>query len=317
MTKAKYRAHLPQMGDTYMLTDGGLETTLIFHNGIDLPYFAAFDLLRSDQSRQTLKDYYTQYIQIAGRQDTGFILESATWRASSDWGDLMGYDAAALDRANRAAIEILFELRDAHEETHPFVISGNIGPRGDGYSPEALMTPAEAQDYHTAQIATFRGAGVDMLGAVTMTHSGEARGIARAAAAEGVPLALAFTLETDGRLPTGQTLGDAIVEVDADTAPAYYMINCAHPDHFREAIAGGQHWTSRIRGVRANASRMSHAELDEAEELDDGNPVELGILHAELKGLLPSLRVFGGCCGTDHRHVDQIAQCCVPVTKAA
>ena len=317
MTDPKYRTQLPQMGPARMLTDGGLETTLIFHDGLDLPHFAAYDLLRSPTGRATLRDYYVRYIKIALAHDVGFVLESPTWRASQVWGDLLGDDAKALAGFNTQAIQMLTDLRDQFEANQPFVISGNIGPRGDGYSPDALQSPEEAEAYHAAQIETFDIAGVDMIGAVTMTHTGEARGIARAAAKRGVPVTLGFTVETDGCLPTGQPLCEAIAEVDADTPPAYYMINCAHPDHFWDAVSGHAPWTQRIRGIRANASRMSHAELDEAEVLDAGNPAELGQQHADLVHLLPNLRVFGGCCGTDHRHVACIADACLGLHNAA
>ena len=313
MKLAKYRDSLPQLGDRMMLTDGGLETTLIFHDGIDLPYFASFDCLKSAEGRKAIDSYYTRYAEIALAKDLGFILDSATWRASSDWGARLGYSPAALDKANRDAIELLYELRERYETPDsPFVISGNIGPRGDGYSPERLMNSAEAEAYHAPQVASFEAAGVDMITVMTMTHVGEATGIARAAAKVGIPVAMSFTVETDGRLPTGETLGEAIAALDSEgeAAPAYYMINCAHPDHFRDAIEQGADWTYRIRGVRANASRFSHAELDEAETLDAGDPKELGQNYADLQALLPNLRVFGGCCGTDHRHIDAMATSC-------
>lgn len=317
MTQAKYRSALPQMTGDHMLTDGGLETTLIFHDGLELPYFAAFDLLRSSEGRTALERYYTRHAGIAKAHRVGFILDSPTWRASADWGDLMGYDARDLAHANRAAIALLCKIRARMEGAEPFVISGNIGPRGDGYNPASLLSPGEASDYHDAQIATFAGTAADMVSALTMTHAGEARGIARAAARHGMPLALSFTLETDGKLPTGQSLADAIQETDSDTPPSYYMINCAHPDHFRHILEEGADWINRIRGVRANASRMSHAELDCAEELDDGNPAEFGVEHAELARLMPALRVFGGCCGTDDRHVESLAQSCCCGSRAA
>lgn len=213
---------------------------------------------------------------------------------------------------------MLFALRAEHEATEPFVISGNIGPKSDGYVAEQILHADEAEAYHFAQVSTFAGAGIDMISAITMTHTGEALGIARACARRRVPLVLSFTVETDGRLPSGQTLKDAIEEVDAKTrnGPSYYMINCAHPDHFRDMLRPDQHWAQRIRGLRANASRLSHAELDAAETLDMGNPVELGRDYATLLNLLPNLPVFGGCCGTDHRHIDEIGQACIPARVA-
>ncbi|MEM9637872.1 MAG: homocysteine S-methyltransferase family protein [Pseudomonadota bacterium] len=313
MTPPKYRNALPQLSNTRLLTDGGIETCLIFHDGLDLPYFAAFTLLETQDGREALRRYYENYIRVAHEQGAGFILDSATWRASADWGQHLGYSTEQLAEANRQSIELLHGLRMEHEKDAPFVISGNIGPRGDGYVADQIMTVAEAAAYHAGQIAVFEKAGVDMISAITMTHAEEAAGIAQACAKWKLPLALAFTLETDGRLPSGQELGEAIAEVDGDgsSAPAYYMINCAHPDHFRAVLAGGTDWVHRIRGLCANASRMSHAELDAAETLDDGDPVELGQDYAGLLPLLPNLRVFGGCCGTDHRHIREIGRSCI------
>lgn len=313
MTRPKYRHNLPQLGDTRLLTDGGIETTLIFHDGLDLPHFAAFTLLATAEGRQSLRRYYESYIRISHDQDSGLILDSATWRASKDWGQLVGYEKAALAHANTMAIKLLHQLRTEYERQAPFVISGNIGPRGDGYVVDEIMTVAEATAYHADQITTFEHAGADMVSAITMTHANEAAGIARACADHGMPLALAFTVETDGRLPSGQPLGEAIAEVDGcgSAKPSYYMINCAHPDHFRDVIAKGSAWAGRIRGLRANASRQSHEELDNSETLDDGNPLELAQDYASLLPLLPNLRVFGGCCGTDHRHIRAIGECCL------
>lgn len=305
----KYRNRLPQLAGGPILTDGGLETTLVFHNGIDLPFFAAFDLLKDEAGTETLRDYYRLHANIALKAGTGFILESPTWRASPDWGTKLGYSPNALDAANRVAIRLMHELRDELEsERSPMVISGCTGPRGDGYDPGRVMNAEEAADYHAPQIRIYAEEGADLITAITMTNIPEATGVARAAAAAGMPVAISFTVETDGRLPTGDSLKDAIAAVDeaTDNAPIYYMINCAHPDHFAGALDGG--WTKRLGGIRANASRCSHAELDEATELDAGNPQELGRLYAGLYARFPHLAVLGGCCGTDHRHIEEIAR---------
>ncbi|MAU62413.1 MAG: homocysteine S-methyltransferase [Parvibaculum sp.] len=305
----KYRNRLPQLAGGPILTDGGLETTLVFHNGIDLPFFAAFDLLKDEAGTETLRDYYRLHANIALQAGTGFILESPTWRASPDWGTKLGYSPNALDAANRVAIRLMHELRDELEsERSPMVISGCIGPRGDGYDPGRVMNAEEAADYHAPQIRIYAEESADLITAITMTNIPEATGVARAAAAAGMPVAISFTVETDGRLPTGDSLKDAIAAVDAatDNAPIYYMINCAHPDHFAGALDGG--WTKRLGGIRANASRCSHAELDEATELDAGNPQELGRLYAGLYARFPHLAVLGGCCGTDHRHIEEIVR---------
>ena len=236
-------------------------------------------------------------------------MESPTWRANRDWGVKLGYDTDALVAVNRNGIELMDEIRDAVSLPAPVVISGNIGPRGDGYVAGDLMTAKKARDYHSAQVETFAETNADLVTAMTITNAPEAIGISLAASASSMPCVISFTVETNGRLPSGQSLGEAIMEVDFESrvAPAYYMINCAHPTHFMETLREGGPWLSRLKGVRANASKCSHAELDEAETLDDGNPRELGEENAALRALLPNLTIFGGCCGTDHRHVEKIA----------
>jgi S-methylmethionine-dependent homocysteine/selenocysteine methylase len=302
-----YRSALPQLGDELFLTDGGIETTLIFHQGLDLPAFAAFVLLRDEAGTEALRSYYAPYLELARERGTGFVMEAPTWRASPRWAAELGMSEEELDRLNRKAIALMEELREGAGV--PAVISGCIGPQDDGYSPSTLLSAAEARDYHSTQITTFRDTAADMVTALTMTYADEAAGLAQAAADAGLPVAISFTVETDGRLPSGQELGDAIETVDAatDAAPAYYMINCAHPTHFEAVLQPGAAWGERIRGLRANASAKSHAELDAAEELDAGDPADLGARHAMLAERLPNLTVLGGCCGTDHRHVGEIA----------
>jgi homocysteine S-methyltransferase len=311
----RYRQALPQLGGRLFITDGGIETALIFNDGIELPDFAAFDLFRRPGGEIALRSYYDGYVRIAAQFGTGIVLESATWRASADWGDRLGYSRPELATANRKAIRLLEDIREGYGELTA-VISGCVGPRGDGYRPTHVMPAGEAQRYHTAQVQTFAMTGADMVTAITMNYAEEATGIARAAQQAGMPVAISFTVETDGRLPNGQPLRQAIEQVDdaTDDYPAYYMLNCAHPEHFRGTLARGDAWTRRIRGLRANASRKSHAELNGSSELDIGNPTELGMDYAALKvGPLPMLGVVGGCCGTDHRHVQRIAAACAPL----
>ena len=317
---ARYRNALPQLGGDLFLTDGGIETTLIFHEGLELPDFAAFHLLKDPKGEAALRKYFRTYAEIAKRFSTGLILESATWRANADWGTRLGYTRETLADANRKAIRLLEEIRSefANEKT-TVVISGCVGPRGDGYIPTQAMSEENAEAYHREQVETFAGTAADMVTAITMNYVEEAMGIARAARRAGMPVAISFTVETDGKLPTGQTLRAAIEQMDTATSryPSYYMINCAHPTHFEHVLAGGEPWAKRIRGLRANASRKSHAELNESPELDIGDPVELGMQHARLKRRLSQLNVLGGCCGTDHRHVEQIAAACLPLFRPA
>jgi S-methylmethionine-dependent homocysteine/selenocysteine methylase len=303
-----YRERLPQLDGGLFLTDGGIETTLIFHHGLELPLFAAFTLLEDDEGTEQLRLYYAPYAILAREHGVGLVLESPTWRANPDWALQLGHSLERLDALNRKGIALMEELRAEYQGAQPIVISGCIGPQGDGYAPETTMTAEEAEAYHAVQIATFADTAADMVTAITMTYADEATGVARAAQKAGLPSVISFTVETDGRLPSGQSLGDAIAEVDGATgsAPAYYMINCAHPTHFEEVLADGGEWTARIRGLRTNASTKSHAELDEAEELDEGDPADLGARHATLRAHLPNVNVLGGCCGTDHRHVGEI-----------
>ncbi len=307
----KYRQQLPQLGSRVFLTDGGMETTLIFLQGVELPEFAAITLMDNAEGVQIAMEYYQSYLEMTQRYQRGFILESVTWRGSYDWAKPLGYSAQKLEELNRIAIRMLHDLRAQYETSEtPIVISGCIGPRGDGYDASNTITANAAQQYHAEQIRIFREEEADLVTAMTINSADEAIGITRAAQAENMPVVISFTLETDGRLPSGQTLVDAIKQVDATTGqgPAYFMINCAHPSHFIETLRNHHPALDRIRGIRANASCKSHAELDEATELDSGDPYELGQFYLDLKQHLPQLTVIGGCCGTDHRHVKAMGE---------
>ncbi|MET0378583.1 MAG: homocysteine S-methyltransferase family protein [Spongiibacteraceae bacterium] len=313
--RGKWRHALPQLQNRLFATDGGLETTLIFQDGIDLPAFAAFDLLKNAEGTARLQKYYAQYADLARRHGLGMVLEAPTWRANRDWGTLLGYDQQTLEQANRNAVTLMENIRAEFETPDaPMVISGNLGPRGDGYIAAHKMSADESENYHREQIDIFATTAADMVAAFTMNYVEEAIGIVRAAKAAAMPVVISFTLETDGRLPSGQTLRDAILETDATSGnyPAYYMINCAHPAHFQHVLSGsapdGRKWQDRIRGLRANASCKSHAELDASTELDAGNPAELGQQYRALTASLRQIAVIGGCCGTDHRHVEAICR---------
>jgi homocysteine S-methyltransferase len=282
------------------IADGGLETTLVFHDGFELPHFAAFPLLADAGGRAALRRYYERYVGVANAAGVGAVLDTPTWRASADWGPRLGYTPEQLDEANRQAVELVAEQRGAGD----VLVSGCVGPRGDGYRVETQMSAAEAERYHARQVGVLADAGVDLVSALTLGYADEAIGIVRAAGAAGVPVVISFTVETDGRLPDGGTLREAIELVDAETggAVAYFMLNSAHPSHFAGVLDEGAGWVGRIGGIRANASTRSHAELDEAEELDAGDPDELAAAHVALRRRLPAVTVVGGCCGTDDRH---------------
>jgi S-methylmethionine-dependent homocysteine/selenocysteine methylase len=308
------RAPLPQLSGEMFITDGGMETTLIFDDGIDLPDFASFVLLNDADGIEALRAYYAAYLEIAAEHGVGIVLDTPTWRANPDWGNRLGYSTEALADIDRRGVALLEELRATGNGAPQLIISGCIGPRGDGYRVDNEMTAEEAQRYHEPQVEAFANSAADLVSALTLTYADEAIGVARAARDAEIPIVISFTVETDGRLPSGQSLREAIELVDAETdgSIAYFMINCAHPNHFAHVLEEGGDWRGRIRGLRANASEKSHAELDEAEELDPGDPSALAQHYRELQTRLPNLTVVGGCCGTSHRHVAEICAAMTP-----
>ncbi len=307
---ARYRNALPQLSGDLFLMDAGLETDIIFNHGVEIPEFAAHTLLPDPKGRETLINYFRGFFLLADATGAGFILDGPTWKAHMHWAKDLGASEDDLRQANHDSIAFISELRNEFSENaKPIVLDGLIGPRGDAYAPEEAVAADEAERYHSKQIGWLADTEVDMVTALTFTQSDEAIGVVRAAKAAGLPIVVSFTVETDGNLPTGQSLSAAIRAVDdaTDQAAAYFMVNCAHPDHFFHVL-GDEAWARRILGIRCNASRMSHAELDNSEVLDDGNPVELGEQYQSIKQRMPWLNVFGGCCGSDLRHVTQIAK---------
>ncbi len=302
------RTPWPAKGTT-VVTDAGLETWLLFQRGVDLPAFAAYPLAATETGRALLSEYLQHYAAIASSVGAAPVLGAATWRANPDWAAVLGHDLDALGSHIDACIQVVADVRATWSGKQPFLIDGPVGPRGDGYRVEDSMTPEAAADYHSFQVSRMAEAGVDVVTALTMGYVGEAAGVALAASAAGVPAVVSFTLETDGRLPTGMPLGEAIEATDAASgaSPLHYMINCAHPTHFDHVLDPAAPWAHRIGGIRANASALSHAELDVMVELDEGDPDDLARRYVALRDQLPSLHVVGGCCGTDHRHVAAIA----------
>jgi S-methylmethionine-dependent homocysteine/selenocysteine methylase len=292
------------------LTDAGLETVLIFDEGFELPQFAAFPLVDTDDGRAALRRYYEGFLVLARDRGVPLVLSAPTWRASADWGSLLGYEGNDLAEVNRRAVAFLETVRDdvlEPAERGNLTIEGCVGPRSDAYSPTLVMDADEAERYHAVQLRTLANAGCAQASALTLTYVDEAVGIVRAAKAAGLPVVVGFTVETDGRLPSGATIEEAIGAVDdaTDGSAESFLINCAHPTHFADALPEGDA-RARIRGLRANASTRSHAELDEADELDSGDPPDLAERYVALRRDLPELDLVGGCCGTDIRHVTAI-----------
>jgi len=306
----KYRRELPQLTGDLFLTDAGIETDLIFNHGIEIREFAAHTLLPDQQGRKAVADYLREFLKLAEEYGAGFILDSQTWKAHTHWASDLGESEEELRRANEDAIEFINSLRnEISSSDRPIVLNGVIGPRGDAYAPDSMLAIDEAESYHSKQIRWLAETPVDMVTALTFTQSDEAAGAVRAAQKADLPIVVSFTVETDGHLPTGQSLQEAIETVDVATnsGAAYFMVNCAHPDHFFGKLGDGD-WARRIRGIRCNASRLSHAELDECEVLDDGDPIELASQYKEITTQMPWLNVFGGCCGSDLRHITEIAK---------
>lgn len=292
------------------LTDAGLETVLVFDEGIDLPHFASFPLVDSDEGRAALQRYYRPFLELARDRAVPLVLAAPTWRANSDWGRLLGYEGDDLAAVNRRAVALVESTRDEvldPAERGNVIVEASIGPRSDAYQPTLVMDADEAEDYHAAQLITLADTGCRQATALTLTYVDEAVGITRAATGAGLPVGIGFTVETDGRLPSGDSIEEAILQVDSatDGAVTSFMINCAHPTHFADALPKGDS-RNRIAGVRANASTLSHAELDESEELDAGDPADLAKRYVALRRDLPGLETVGGCCGTDIRHVTAI-----------
>ena len=318
---SQFRSCLPLLDrDRLFLASGGLETSLVFHEGIDLPHFASFTLLEDNASAALIEQHFDRFCSLARDRKTGLMLSTPTWRANRDWGQKLGYSDSALEEANRRAVDLLLGQRAKWQTPQtPVVISGTIGPRGDGYQADMRMSVDAARDYHRIQIETFAATEADLVGGNTLTYIDEAIGMALAARACAMPIFLSFTVETDGRLPSGETLQEAIERTDTETGnyASFFMINCAHPTHFKSTLQAGGNWVQRIHGVRANASRRSHAELNDALKLDDGDPVELGEQYKDLKGFfLQRMSIVGGCCGTDVRHVEQICRAMQRMSEA-
>lgn len=306
----KYRNHPGVADDKLFLTDGGLETVLVFEKGIDLPEFASLTFFERDGSEEIFRQYLKPYIELALESGVGFQLVDCGWRASSDWGNKLGLNDGDLDKVIRKSGELLQSFRAEYEtDESPMPVVGCIGPRGDGYVVGEKMSADEAAEYHSKQIGILADTRADAITAMTIGYSDEAIGILRAAGQHGIPAVISFTLETNGCLPDGQTLAEAIEKCDAatDRYASGFMINCAHPDHFRDSLQEGEGWRNRVCGVRANASRRSHEELDNSTELDRGDPAEFGSDVAALRDILPSLTILGGCCGTDIEHISELA----------
>ena len=303
------RAARTPVGDELYLTDSGIETDLIYNHGLDLPYFAPFPLLETAEGRGTLQQYFREHLEVARERGVGVVFETPTWRASPDWGSRLGYDRSQLAALNDQAVTLLLELRETNGAGIPFVVSGNVGPRNDGYDVDAEMTTAEAADYHSWQVGVLASSGVDVVSALTIDYVAEGIGIADAAAGARTPSVISFTTDAQGNLPDGTTVARAIERIDAEAvaSPAYYMLNCTHPQHIMRMLSEGGQWRDRVRGLRANSSPSGLIEPPAGQALDPGDIEGFGVLMRQVHEVAPSVTILGGCCGTDVRHIRAIA----------
>ena len=304
----KYRENLPLLNNNIFACYVGMNTELLYRDGIDLPGFASYPLLMNSKHKKLIRNYYCNLVDLARDQNVGVILDSVTWVASRDRGAALGFTPSELKSFNIQAIELMAQVRESHGDL-PTLLCGQVGPRGDSYAPKDLMITGHAEEYHSEQIETYSITEADLVGGFTFCYPEEASGVVRAAQRFNMPVVISFTVETDGRLPIGMSIQEAIEQVDAETnqGALYFLINCAHPDHLSNSFGEGQ-WLKRLKGVVVNASRCSHAELEVAEKLDDGDPDELGVLVGKLRKQNSHFNIFGGCCGTNFRHMKRILE---------
>lgn len=299
------------------LTYGGNETYLLFVQGFPLREFCAFEVFEDEAAwTRLVSGLLAPIAKAAADSKMGLMTDCLVWRASADYARRLGTaDVATLnERAVRRTRDFLAGWRDgsASAKACPVIVSADHGPRGDGYAVTGRVAADAAYDYHAPQVEALAAAGVDLLVPLTMTSLQETLGILRAAQRHGLPALVSPTIEPDGKLPDGTPLGDFVRAVDEATAgyPVAFMVNCVHPTHLEPILRGGRErgeaWVSRIRGLRANASAKTHAELDNSTELDRGDPVALAAGVQSLQRTY-DLSVVGGCCGTDAEHLQRIA----------
>jgi homocysteine S-methyltransferase len=294
----------------YYMCEGGTETEIMYKHGFDFPHFAVFELLNDPKAVAALTGMYRQYFEVVAKYKMSALVGGLDYRASPDWGALLGYSAEGLADINHRCIDFLRNIsKEYTAEIDNILVQGLIGPRGDAYNANHSITENEAQDYHSVQLETLKSTDIDLVSALTFNSIPESIGVARAAADLNIPLCISLSLDSSSKLNTGPTLGEAIETIDAATksSAAFYMINCVHPLEYAPALKA-ESWMKRIRGVRPNASVMDKMSLCKIGHLEDGNPIELGQQVGDLIHRYPHMDIYGGCCGTWDAHLDQIAQ---------
>ncbi|PTU32273.1 homocysteine S-methyltransferase family protein [Stenotrophobium rhamnosiphilum] len=300
-----------QKAGVLYMTEGGQETEIMFKFGHDLPQFAMYSLLDKPQALAELKAMYCRYLDASAKHGFVALMGGLDYRASPDWGSLLGYSREALAETQHRCIDFLRDVAKPYVDQLPGIsYVGIVGPRGDAYSLNQTITAESAEDYHSVQLETLSKAGVDLVSAMTFNNIPEAVGLSRAAARVGLPLALSFTLDSTCCLKSGPSLKEAIEAVDTqagDAKPTFYGINCSHPFEFEPAIEPGA-WFQRVRSLRPNAAKMDKISLCQLGHLEEGDPKELGELMGDIAKRYPHIDIWGGCCGTWETHLDEIAR---------
>lgn len=300
----------PRLEGKFYLTEGGTETEILYKWGFELPEFAMFPLLDNPKADQVIRDIYRRYFDAAEKHQTGLLILGHDYRASPDWGAKLGYTTEGLADMQRRTIEFLDDVRREYVgRVSDVYIAGCIGPRGDAYGTGGDISEEEAEEYHSVQLTTLKSTQADMAIAVTFNNVPEAVGVIRAAHRIGIPIGVSLTLTTEGVLRSGPTLREAIEVIEEKTngSAAWYGTNCSHPLEFASALADEGPWLERLRYIRPNAVKMEKVALCKLGHLEDGDPVELGEQMGEVASKFPSADILGGCCGTDERHLGEIA----------
>jgi S-methylmethionine-dependent homocysteine/selenocysteine methylase len=299
--------------DRLILTDGGIETRIMFETGITLPpYVQVTGLVKDPAGGPVLCRIYESYIAAARSFGLPVVIGTPTFRASMNFVLQAGLDGTgAVRRLNADAAAMHREIR-AQSDHRPIYIAGVIGPSGDAYRPEESLSAEEAREYHSLQAGTLAQSGVDFLYAPTFPAVEEALGAAMAMGATGLPHVVSFVLERNGRVLDGTPLHAAIERIDAAASPAplFYSISCVHPSIAATALRDEAVFSNlvarRLNEFKANSSPLSPEELVQLDHPEGDDPdlfaAEMWKIHEDF-----GLRVLGGCCGTDDRHIRALA----------
>lgn len=301
----------PRLENKFYLTAGGTETEILYKWGYELPEFAMFTLLDDEEANECVRNMYRRYFEVAAKNNTGLVIEGHDYRASPDWAGKLGISLENLAEIQHRIINFLTDLKTEFDgKVSDVVITGGIGPRGDAYGTGGNISEAEAEDYHSVQLSTLKDTDADMAVALTFNNIPEAVGIVRAATKIGIPIGISLTLNTESRLSSGPSLREAIEAIDENTdeGAAWYGTNCSHPLEFEPAISEEGAWRQRLRLIRPNAAKMEKISLCKLGHLEDGDPIELGAQMGDVASRFPSVDIIGGCCGTDERHLNEIAK---------